>query len=473
MARVLVIEEEKLTAISISRLLASHGHAVAFENDLSDFPEGLKDSMPEVIVLDIHVIAEKGISILEKIRTICPDSGLILSYSKDIPESVREMIRKEKAEVIEKPFSHLELLLSVDRAVERRRLYLENKSLLISLEERVKELSTLNVIAKTLNSTLKLKEVLDIIMNRIRELIRAEAWSILMIDEETDELVFEAAAGEGSERLKDIRLKIGEGIAGWVAKEGRPAIVHDVEGDPRFFNDIDNKTNFRTRSILAVPLISRGRIIGVVEVLNKEGGDKFNEKDLELLNTLADNASIAVENARLYEKLGHLAITDDLTKLRNSRYCDIYLDNAIEEAKNTGGTISIIFIDLDNLKEVDDHFGHLMGGKTLVEVAQRIKDTVKDEGMISRYGGDEFVIILPGADSVRAYQVAENVRKGIEAWPFLVEEGLNKRITASFGVANYPAHAKSTQELLQKADKAMYKVKETGKNRTAIAEGEM
>ena len=133
------------------------------------------------------------------------------------------------------------------------------------------------------------------------------------------------ALGEKGDDFCDIRLKIGEGIAGWVAETGKPAIVNDVASDPRFQGSYDEQSQFQTRSILCAPLVSRGATIGVVEILNRASGGRFTKRDLDLLLTLVEPAAIALENALLFQRAEKLAITDDLTKLYNSHYLNTFL----------------------------------------------------------------------------------------------------------------------------------------------------
>jgi diguanylate cyclase (GGDEF)-like protein len=429
-----------------------------------------EDKETDLLLMDAELAGRKGLQFLKELRQSFPDIPVVLFLDRNLSKEVRDQFKKGVFDCINKPFGHEELLVAVERGLERRRLVRANRQLLHDLEQRVRELSTFNEVARTLNSTLKLKEVLDIVMAKIRDLIKAEAWSILMLDEKTNELVFEVALGDKGEQIKEMRLTMGQGVAGWVAQHQQPVIVPDVSADQRFFKGMDNKTGFQTRSIIATPLISRGRLIGVFEIINKLGDRPFDEKDLGLLQTLTDHAAIAIENARLYEKAQQLAVTDDLTGLYNSRHCDLFFKRALAEAQQKGHQLSVIFIDLDHMKEVDDTYGHLLGGQTLREVADRIVSLVRPPDMASRYGGDEYVIILPDKGAEAARDLAETVRQKIESGPFLTAHGLSCRITASIGIAVYPDHGRTMDELFSQADKAMYRVKETGKNRVQMAE---
>jgi diguanylate cyclase (GGDEF)-like protein len=336
--------------------------------------------------------------------------------------------------------------------------------------EMVKRLQVLGDIVSTANSSLEPSRVVAVIMSQIQQLIPSEAWSILLVDEERNELTFEMALGEKGEDLGDFRLKLGEGIAGWVAKNSKPAIVNDVNRDPRFQRRFDEQTQFQTRSVLCAPLVSRGKTIGVVEIMNREAGTRFTRRDLNLLLTLVEPAAIALENALLFQRAERLAVTDDLTKLYNSRFLNSYLGKELSRASRHKTSLALIFLDLDGFKLVNDNHGHLCGSRTLYEVGSIIKRSVREEEIVGRYGGDEFVVVLPDTDSRGALLVAERIRQALKGHRFLTDLGLAVGVSASLGVSCYPEHGSTPQDLIQKADQAMYSVKEQGKDAVGLAE---
>jgi diguanylate cyclase (GGDEF)-like protein len=336
------------------------------------------------------------------------------------------------------------------------------------IRETAKRLSILTDIVKTANEMLEPRKVTELIMAKIQQLIPCEAWSILMVDEKTQELVFESALGERGRDVSALRLRIGEGIAGWVARSGKPAIVNNVARDPRFASHFDDQTLFQTRSILCAPLISRGRTIGVVQVINRRRG-RFTSEDLKMLLTLVEPCAIAIENAKLFQRAEQLTITDDLTKLFNSRYLTLYLERELKRCKRHAIPLSLIFFDLDGFKGVNDNHGHLAGSRTLTEVGTILAQVVRDSDILARYGGDEFVVVLPETPPAGAYVIAERIRKAIADHGFLASLGLSARISASFGIASYPEHGLTPEGLIQKADQAMYRVKERDKNGIELA----
>lgn len=331
-----------------------------------------------------------------------------------------------------------------------------------------RRLSVLSDISQAANSVLEPHKVMEIVMNRAQELIQTEAWSLLLVDEKEHTLSFELVMGEKVDSVKDYRIKIGQGVAGWVVQYKRPLIVNNVREDRRFDARFDMLTGFRTRSILCAPLISRGRIIGAVELINKRRGP-FNSEDLQMVTTLVEPGAIAIENAILYQKSAELTVTDDLTKLFNSRYLNVHLRREIKRSRRYGVPVSMIFLDLDGFKQVNDSYGHLAGSRALYEVGQVLQEMVREIDVVSRYGGDEFTIILPQTGATGAMIIAERVRTGIQDRVFLTDLGLDVRLTASFGVSTFPDHGQSREDLIQRADQAMYMVKDRGKNGVALA----
>jgi diguanylate cyclase (GGDEF)-like protein len=331
------------------------------------------------------------------------------------------------------------------------------------------EVAVFHELGKALTSSLQLDQVLHTIMEKIDEFLRPDTWSLLLLDEAKQELYFELAVGKGAQALKDVRIKMGQGIAGWVAQNDEAVIVPDVSQDTRFFSKVDEKTKMETRSIVAVPVRYRDHCLGVIELINCFGNEGFQERDLALLEALADFAAIALENARHVKRIHELTITDDCTALYNARHMEFILETEIYRAQRYGYEFSLIFIDLDHFKNVNDTHGHLMGSKLLAEVGQMVKTACRRIDFAFRYGGDEFVIVLPQASKENAFVVAKRLHKLIGETDWLASEGLNIHFTASLGIASYPSDAKSKVELLHLADEAMYMVKNTTRNGVAGA----
>jgi diguanylate cyclase (GGDEF)-like protein len=224
-----------------------------------------------------------------------------------------------------------------------------------------------------------------------------------------------------------------------------------------------------TRSIVAVPVRFREQCLGVIELINCVGEEGFSHRDLALLEALADYAAIAIENARHVQRIHELTITDDCTTLYNARHLNFILETEIYRSHRYAFEFSLIFIDLDHFKMVNDTHGHLVGSKLLGEIGQMIKENCRLIDYAFRYGGDEFVLLLPQTSKESACRAARRLHKRIRETVWLKETNLNVRITASVGVASYPADSKTKAELLHLADEAMYAVKNTTRDSVAAA----
>ena len=306
-------------------------------------------------------------------------------------------------------------------------------------------------------------------MEKIDEFLRPDNWSLLLLDEAKQELYFELAVGKASQALKDVRVKVGQGIAGWVAEHGEVVIVPDTSKDTRFFGKVDEKTKMDTRSIVAVPVKFRETCLGVIELINCVGPDGFDPRDLKLLEALSDFAAIALENARHVKRIHELTIKDDCTSLYNARHMGFILDTEIYRSQRYNYEFSIVFIDLDHFKQVNDTHGHLVGSRLLSEMGDALKTNCRLIDFAFRYGGDEFVILLPQTSKDNAINVARRLHKLIRETVWLTKEGLNIRVTPSVGLAAYPVDSKTKEGLLHLADEAMYLVKNTNRDSVAAA----
>lgn len=357
--------------------------------------------------------------------------------------------------------SEKELLYFIRLILKEKNTREENETLRQELDTANKEIEFFEDVGKTLTSSLELNKILVAVMRKTKEIIGAEAWSVLVVDEATGDLVFERA---DTKKVEKYRLKPGEGIAGWVAQEGIAVIVPDVSLDKRFSSRANKQTHFKTRSLMCVPIKSQGRVIGVLEVVNKTTGEPFTKEDLNLLMRLVDQAALTIERTTLYQKMAELVVTDDLTKLFNTRYLNRTIETEIQRSNRYKTSISLIFIDIDYFKNINDQHGHLIGSKILVELGQLIIKCLRSIDIVARYGGDEFVVVLPQTPPQAAVQIAERIRKSVEQNTFLKKEGYALKMTASFGVASYPESAKTKENLIRLADEAMYRVKYTTRN---------
>ncbi len=339
----------------------------------------------------------------------------------------------------------------------------------VQRKRHLHELNIFHDVAKALTSSLNLDSILQTIMEKVAEYFKPDTWSLLMADDAKDELYFAIAVGDAADTLKSVRLKMGEGIAGWVARHGEPLIVPDVYNDPRFAKRIDEMTKWKTRSIICMPLKSRQRVLGVIQLINV-GMSQFEENEMFFLQALCDYAAIAIENARSVEKIQELTITDDCTGLYNARHLYKTLEAEVYRSARFGYEFTVLFIDLDRFKMVNDTYGHLIGSKLLAEIGYAVKSHLRLIDYAFRYGGDEFVILLPQTSKESATVVARRLLEYFRKTMWLKGDGLNLNVRASFGLASYPEDAKSAHEIIRQADEMMYVVKNSTRDNIGIAQ---
>jgi diguanylate cyclase (GGDEF)-like protein len=318
--------------------------------------------------------------------------------------------------------------------------------------------------SKALVSAYDMETLLTAILGRIKAIIPARNWSLLLIDPKTGELYFAVVMGLAPEAVKDIRLQPGEGIAGTVAQTGEPIFIPDVDQDSRFTTRVDNLTGFDTRSIIALPLLVRGEVIGVFEVVNVEDEKFFREKYLPHLFILADYVAIAVDNVRNLQRLEARTFIDEVTGFYNTRYLIHELDRLIPQLLDHGQPFSVVFLDLDNFKTVVDTFGHLRGSRVLTQVARVIHEVLGPDDSLVRYGGDEFIILMPRRSQAEALEITRRLRRTLNQAVFLGDEGLEIKVTASYGIATLPEDAQDREKLLLIADRAMFGSKSRGRD---------
>ena len=254
-----------------------------------------------------------------------------------------------------------------------------------------------------------------------------------------------------------------------MAQSGQPLLVTDVREDPRFSPRFDRAGQFETRSVLAVPLHARDRTLGVIELVNGAGGHVFTPDDRRTLSALADYAAIAIDNARNFARVQEITIIDEHTGLFNSRHLRATLATEVRRSERFHRPVSLVFLDLDHFKDVNDLHGHLVGSALLRHVGQKLKGMLRGVDIPTRYGGDEFAVVLPETDAQAALRAARRWHQELRQTRFDVRPDLQLTVTASFGVACFPDHATNEESLIGVADAAMYAVKNASRDGVLLA----
>ena len=308
-------------------------------------------------------------------------------------------------------------------------------------------------------------EALQAVFTRIAVTVASHSTVLMLNDEQGRELVFSSSRVLRPGVIDGVRLHSGQGIAGWVAQHRESVTVDDVTADPRHDPTLARQTGLIARTMVCVPLIHRGSLLGVIQVINKIGGAPFGPDEARLVESLASQAAIAIAHAQLYRQVEVASLTDDLTGLGNTRRFNTVLAAALER----GGPVSLLVLDLDELKGIVDTFGHLVGSRAIATVGRLIAESVRPGDMAARFGGDEFVVVLPGTSRAVATEIAERIRSAVAACSR--PDGMDIDIsvlTASVGVATFPEDATNSADLFRAADRAMYRVKFDGKNGVGV-----
>jgi diguanylate cyclase (GGDEF)-like protein len=351
-------------------------------------------------------------------------------------------------------------------------LFIENYQLHQDLYKKFNRFASMSELKKAITPIQNYETLLQMILDKSAELLKAEQGSLMMLDLETDALLLGAKKGIYQELSGKIRIQRGEGIAGKVAEHGEPILVKNLESDPRIKQK--NRAHYKTRSFVSVPLKIADRVIGVLNLSDKTTGEVFDEEDLKLIQSVASHAAIVMERNEFYnksEELKKLTITDSLTGLLNRRYLLERLKDELARSERHVHPMSLIMLDLDGFKTCNDTLGHLFGDKILKDIAETLLKTIRSMDVIARYGGDEFMVILPETRETGAVDIAERLRTSLYKAVTINPEAAVPEpcaLTASIGIACYPEHGDTVELLLDNVDKALYRAKSKGKNRVEV-----
>jgi diguanylate cyclase (GGDEF)-like protein len=321
-------------------------------------------------------------------------------------------------------------------------------------------------VARSLTTSLELEEILGAIMDKMAQFFGPERWSMMMVDEKTDELYCAIAVGQDAAALKGLRVAMGEGVAGWVAQTGNPLIVPNVVLDPQWSRFAAAHPELGIQSIACIPVRAGDKTLGVIQLLNSKL-DLLSEYSISFLRILCDYAAIAIQNAKSVTLIHELTITDDVTGLFNARHLYTMLDEQVA----IGRVFSMMFMDLDRFKSVNDTHGHLIGSRLLAEAGGLLRRSIGPENSAFRYGGDEFVVLFPGLSKSAATEATITTYHDLQASRFLEGAGLSLRLSGSFGLATYPEDGNTVPTILRSADTMMYEAKSTRNNIAVMGKG--
>ncbi|MGB3480006.1 MAG: GAF domain-containing protein [bacterium] len=327
---------------------------------------------------------------------------------------------------------------------------LNNTELYKKLTREAQEMTLLYEVSQSFMSTLDFDKLLINILERLKNTFGYLNLAIMLVDEEKHEL-YPRSYINYPDHIKKLRFKIGrDGISGHVAETKKMYYCPDVSKDPYYIVGTD-----KAKSELCFPLMLGDRVIGTLDVESPEIKG-FTKDDMKLLSGLSAQIAVALYNSQLFEQTKALSLTDPLTSLPNRRSFDMFIEAEIRRAGRYHRSFSLLMIDFDNFKKYNDAFGHPAGDKILKKCCQLMKETIRDVDFLGRYGGDEFISVLPETDSTFALEVAERMRKTIAA------QTIEPRITLSIGIASFSQDANNKNTLIEIADDACYEAKQLG-----------
>lgn len=443
MARILLVDDERIAQILYADYLVAGGHEVKSVGTIADARQALMDEPWDAVVTDLLLPGGDGMEVLQFAKERIPGVEVIVITALDKVSPAVRAIKSGAAEYLVKPVSPEALQHAVTRALHTRQLLDENASLrqYVSLLETGQRIATM----------LDREKLVSTACHAFLKLTGADA--VLLFSRNLQSGTFTL---QGSLGVLGDQAALTDAIAAQLAPGDRPLPLSPGASP--------------YRKAWAYPAMDAGATWGYA-VLLFQADPNLSSDSATTAVYLAQNLAMAWRNLGRFAEVEDLAYLDDLTHLFNVRYLHLVLEREVRNAQQTQVPFSLLFLDLDYFKSVNDTHGHLVGSKVLVEAGRLLKGCVRDNDVVSRYGGDEYVVMLRGTDSGGALKVAERIRRTFETQRFAVREGLSVQVTTCIGVASFPEHARDKDTLIDFADRAMYRGKKSTRNVVYIAAG--
>ena len=435
---VLLVDDERFARTVYSDYLRAAGYEVEVAEDADAALGLLRRRRFDVLLTDVILPGSSGLDLLSAAKQLDPDLGVTVITALDKVDPAVRAMKSGASDYLVKPVTPEQLQLAVQRCLATRELLAENKVLRAHL--------TLFETGQRIAATLDRDKLVPMALAAVATASRSAAAALLERASDGAWVLSGAHGvdyGPASELLESCRAEL-EALA-----PERSAELAGPRGGP-------------LSPVRLLPVTEEGAVLGAIAVV---GGAALDATGAEATGFLCRNLGLALRNLGRLRQGEHLAYLDDLTHLYNTRYLEV----ALERETQSGRPFTVLFMDLDHFKTVNDQHGHLSGSRMLVEVARVLRSCVRDDDVLVRYGGDEYVVLLVGIDSGGGLKVAERIRRAVEDHRFLSREGARVRVTASIGLASYPEHAQDKSEILDLADRAMYRGKRSSRNVVYIA----
>lgn len=459
--KILVVDDDKIIRDTLSKILKEEKYIPISKGTSKSALDIVKKMNFNIAIVDLKLPDSDGLTLLKEIKENIPDiCGIVITAYPETDTAI-SALQKQAYDYIAKPFDIGHIKATIKKCIEKQIIERENKYLLEKLSNEKEKLTKIMKIGKKMSLMHNVKDISNFLIKKACELLKAEKGSLMLI--ENEKLFIAASVGLEKKIVKNTIVDLGKDIAGWVAKYGKPLFVKDIKNDLRI--KPTRKGNYKSQSFISLPIKRQEKVIGVINLTDKIEEDKiFNNTEIKYLSVLMNEVSVVIENAKLCERLNNESITDPLTVAYNYRYFNDSLQKEIKYALRHSSAFSLIMTDVDNFKYYNDTYGHLMGDEALKTIADILKKNTRASDVVCRYGGDEFIIILPNTNSTLAMNVAEKLRKAVKLHNFPTQKLKGKiNLTLSLGISMYK-NEDTDKELIKRVDKALYKSKNSNKN---------
>ena len=452
---ILVVDDDAFFRTFCAEVLERAGYSALPVGSAREALEFLEREKAALVLADIYMPEMSGLELLESIKSRSPSVDVVIMTGYASIDTAIQALKRGAGDYLRKPFAAEELTLVIDSTLAQRRLVQEY--------ERLKQQLNLYELSRSFASLEDPTRVLSLGLEALCHGTGAGAGLSLRTTAELHFMALLHHRGLDPHEANQVREAFLTRGLRYLRGTDQ---VHTL-GMSRLGRVLPDGSRFR--EALLVPLRHQGVVQAMYLLFHQEEGLRFTAPALESARFLGSQLELAYESALGLQQARQLAFVDALTDLFNGRYLDQALDRQISESERLGTPFSLLFLDLDHFKEINDAYGHLTGGKVLIEVSRILRNNVREGDVVIRYGGDEFTVVLPRADTVAAWEVAERIRKAIREHVFLGREGGSVRITASIGIATYPENAQSKEQLIDQADRAMYRGKEAARDTVYVA----
>lgn len=322
------------------------------------------------------------------------------------------------------------------------------------------EITALYDLSRLIESASDIAQVYKAVVAQVAKIVPCENVALFLLDKPNRRLELRAARGRAVNLLEHFAFERGKGVVGWVASRGKEIVISDMDKAPNVLNP--DSLPSRVRSFAAIPMRVQNSVIGALHLSDSEP-NAFSPDDVRLLSLIAGQAAVTIERAAEHHNLETLAITDGLTRTYNHRYFQMRLDDELRRCKRYHLPLSLLMIDADHFKAINDAYGHASGDAVLRDMGAVLRDAVRDTEIVARLGGEEFGVLLPQTDAIQAQSAAERLRARVEAHDFRSVDGQPIHVTISLGIAGFPPDA-TRADLMEQADRALYSAKHSGRN---------